>query len=165
MILLTTFCWTATYAQTMTPSVLNASGGSKTLNGNTYEYSIGEMTIVHTASQPNLVVTQGILQPADNKETGIAETSILAEELNVFPNPFQDLVYLRPHWETGGILNVIVSDISGREILRQSWTLQAGNEQQSIRLSQVAAGTYMLSVEFIQKAKSQSGVFKIQKLK
>lgn len=164
LLLITPFSGAVTSAQSITPSTLNSSGGSKTINGNTYEYSIGEMMLIHTSTSPNLVVTQGILQPMKVEGVGIADAAILNEELNVFPNPFQDVIYIRPNWKTGGQLDVSIRDVSGREILHQSWTLQQGNEQKSIQLNQLAAGTYLLYAQYIQNSMKQSRAYKIQKL-
>ncbi|HTO14955.1 MAG TPA: hypothetical protein VLZ83_04255 [Edaphocola sp.] len=51
-----TFCQTNSYA-------INATGGSYTLNANTYEWSVGEMTLVSTVITPSLVITQALFQP------------------------------------------------------------------------------------------------------
>lgn len=150
-------------AQSIGPSTLNASGASKTINGNTYEYSIGEMVLVHTSIHPNLVVTQGVLQPT-KASTGIGDVSILTEDLNVFPNPFYDVIHLRPNWKLGGRLSISLLDITGRELLHWYWDLQKGNEQQSIQLGNLAAGAYMLQVQYKQVTKNHIGTFKIQKI-
>ena len=53
-------------SQSVTPFILNAGGGSTTASGYIFEYNIGEMVAIATVSTPNLIVTQGLLQPVDN---------------------------------------------------------------------------------------------------
>ena len=50
-------------AQSITPSVINASGYSGTISGQVFDWSIGEMTLVSTYTGSTLIVTQGLLQP------------------------------------------------------------------------------------------------------
>lgn len=50
-------------AQTHSPVVVNATGGSATLVSTTYEWSIGEMTLVESMIKTDLSLTNGFLQP------------------------------------------------------------------------------------------------------
>ena len=151
-------------AQTMTPATINASGGSKELAGNTYGYSIGEMTLVHTVATPNLVVTQGILQPQD-KALDISELALPSDALTVYPNPSDDIVYIQPKMEGSGALILTLMDITGRKLQEQKAVLTTGMEKQSMSLSSLAAGTYLLQAAFSRNNKSFVRNFKIQKLK
>ncbi len=151
--------------QTISPAAINASGGSKDIGGNTYEYSIGEMTLVHTASTANIVVTQGLLQPAETASTDVADLTLPADMLTVYPNPFEDMIYIQPNAQGGAVLTLTLMDITGRRIHQQDATLESGNEKQSIRLSAIAAGTYMLQAVVTHSNQNRVGNFKIQKLK
>lgn len=51
-------------AQSIAPSILNSGGGSAPVGGYIIEYNAGEMMAVSTAITSDLVVTQGLLQPA-----------------------------------------------------------------------------------------------------
>ncbi len=150
-------------AQAQGMSTLNASGGSKEIAGSVYEYSIGEMTLVHTASSPNLMVTQGLLQPMD-APVGIAERILPDNALTVYPNPSQDLLYIQPNLSGTGTLTLTLSDIAGRQISQQSVVLQTGKEKQSLSLHAVVSGSYLLKVLFDQNDQKYIQSFKVQKV-
>lgn len=44
-------------------STLNVAGNSAKINGMTFDYSIGEMTLVSTERNANIIVTQGYCNP------------------------------------------------------------------------------------------------------
>ena len=50
-------------AQTVSPGVTNASGGSATLLTTTFEWSIGEMALVESMIKAEMSLTNGLLQP------------------------------------------------------------------------------------------------------
>ncbi len=150
-------------AQAISPSTLNASGGSKEIAGSVYEYSIGEMVLVHTASSTNLIVTQGLLQPME-ESVGIAEMILPDNALTVYPNPSQDILYIQPNLSGSGTLTLILSDITGREMKQQSVAIQTGNEKQSLNLQAFASGSYLLNVIFDQNDQKFIKSFKVQKV-
>jgi hypothetical protein len=47
---------------------LNVSSHSAAIKGLTFDYSIGEMTLVSTERNANLIVTQGLLQPSGSRK-------------------------------------------------------------------------------------------------
>jgi hypothetical protein len=74
-------------AQTISPSTINAAGGSAVIGGNTHEFSIGEMTMVSTNTFANGSVTHGVLQPAKVIIESIEDELSLNEQFSVYPNP------------------------------------------------------------------------------
>lgn len=150
-------------AQEMSPNTLNATGGSAEIAGNLYEYSIGEMVLVHTVSTPNLVVTQGLLQPSE-ETVGIGELTLSDKELSVYPNPSSDVVYIQPDLMKSGKLVITLMDMTGRQLSERTAELSLGNEKQSISLNSYAAGTYMLRVVFKQGQNNYVRNFKVQKI-
>lgn len=50
-------------AQSVSPGVTNLSGGSVTIGANIYEWSIGEMALVESLINSQLIATNGLLQP------------------------------------------------------------------------------------------------------
>lgn len=150
-------------AQSTSPSTFNATGGGKEVAGNFYDYSIGEMVLVNTASSPNLTVTQGLLQPLGSP-VGIAKLRLPEGALHVYPNPSEDIVYVQPKLNGSGVLELTLFDISGRHLKQNSVGLQNGNEKQSINLSSLASGTYLLKVAFTQDGQTMFHDFKIQKI-
>jgi len=154
----------AASAQSIGPSTLNSAGGSAVIGGNTYEWSLGEMTVVSTYSDANLVVTQGLLQPF-NLSNGIHEHQLSAGALQVFPNPAEDVLFLQPAFKQGDKLSFALLDMTGKTILREEKTLITGKELQTIRLTALAAGNYMLQVAVITNGENYNTGYKIQKLR
>ncbi len=136
---------------------LSVSGGSVTHQGNTYDYAIGEMTLVHTAHHPSLIITQGYLQPHDGEMTspsaqpGSSLTS-LSDQIRVYPNPTSSIVYLELQESQIGNYQLDVYDAAGRILQSSNGPLEIGSNKLSINLETYASGNYYL---FLHKADSQ----------
>jgi hypothetical protein len=65
MILLLTGSVGQGFSQSIAPSVINTGGGSAPAGNYIIEFNLGELVAIGTAVTANLVVTQGVLQPAD----------------------------------------------------------------------------------------------------
>ena len=150
-------------AQVTHSTTINAAGGSAQLSGNTYEWSIGEMTLVNTAATANLVVTQGLLQPVLNT-TNIRQPELTVDQLKVYPNPTKDIVFIKPNLKPNPSLTILVYDISGRAFLRSELVLKEGTEVQTIDLGTYAAGNYLLDIVTGAVGTQSRNAFKIQKL-
>jgi len=156
-------CVALANAQSVGPSIMNTAGGSKTIAGNTYEWSIGEM-ITSTHVGGSLVVTQGILQPL-NATTGVTTIPSKMANLKVYPNPVTNgWLYLQPNFETGGKVTCSITDATGRLVILQSEELQNGTELQSIPMNALAIGQYTLTVTWKDKQGEAISNFKIQKI-
>lgn len=128
---------------------LNVSGGSATLQGNTYEYAIGEMTLVHTAHHPSLIITQGFLQPHDGEVTSPSANpgstlSSLSDQIRVYPNPTTNIVYLELQESQAGNYQLDVYDAAGRILHSSEGALQVGSNKLSVNLETYASGNYYL---------------------
>jgi hypothetical protein len=155
----------SSYAQDLGPKTLNASGGSKTIGGNTYEYSIGEMTLVNTATASNIIVTQGVLQPMPAAViVGVQNPAFFADNFKIFPNPSNQIIFLQPAFSHGGKLSFHLYDALGRILKQGTFTLNTGTEKQSIDLSDLASSSYALDITFEQLGKIYNTSYKIQKI-
>ncbi len=150
-------------AQSVGPAILNSAGGAAVVAGNTYEFSVGEMVLVQTFSGPDIVVTQGVLQPSPGA-TGVMDIAFFEGRMSVYPNPAEDQVFLQPDMPSGGKLLCRLYDAAGKLVHNAAHDLARGNEKLSIPLTALAAGTYMLQVEFQQQKKSYHNAYQIQKL-
>ncbi|WP_276132445.1 T9SS type A sorting domain-containing protein [Polluticoccus soli] len=152
-------------SQTIGPSIINAAGDATIIGSDVHEWSVGEMTLVNSFVSSNLVVTQGVLQPAPFA-TGIDKVDASIQQLLVYPNPTHDVLTLEPQFQNGGQLQYTLADASGKSILRGTFTLKTGNEKQELDLHSLAAGHYVLSVSFQAPANSTDhrSSFKIEKL-
>lgn len=149
-------------AQSIGPSELNATGGSKVIAGNTYEYALGSLTS-NAYVAPGLIVTPGTLQPAKDNGTGTQEPGIAPGDLFVYPNPASDVLQLQPRFGKPGQLSYTLYDALGRQLLSREISLPAGNERQEISMIPYAQGQYHLYVRWKQPGRVQSSTFKIQK--
>lgn len=141
-------------------STLNSGGGQAEINNNTYEWSIGEMTAVHTSSATNIQVTQGLLQPTEGT------VGIKNEELNVevkaYPNPCVDILQVEIKDPALNNIRCQVYDAKGALILRKDF--ENNPSLLSLDLQFVTAGMYVLKVSAQKQNKPIEGEFKIQKL-
>lgn len=153
---------TCLQAQSVGPNAVNTSGGSAVIAGNTHEFAIGGL-LVNTYNSPGLVVTPYVLQPLP-PTIGIDDKDFFADHLDLFPNPAEDMVFLKPSFQYGGKLSCSLYDALGRVLAQTEWTLATGKEQQSIRLKGLAAGTYILHIGYSQKGKDHRASYKVQKL-
>lgn len=141
-------------------STLNATGGGGTIGANTYDYSVGEMSLVSTFSSATVIVTQGILQPQPISPTGIQSSAISKDQLQIYPNPGSTIVYIQTSFLTAGQITVALLDAIGRELKYYEWPLINGIEKHAIDMSHLAQGNYFLNVNF----NEQQNTYKIQKI-
>lgn len=134
------------YAQGNSSEALNAAGGYKVVGGNTYEWSVGEPSLVATYTTASLIVSQGVLQPAPFSSLDIKQQTPDAA-LRVFPNPTRDCLQLEGSIPPGCILQYDLCEISGRKIRNKS-TLVQDLLHESIDMSGFSVGTYFLKIRY-----------------
>ncbi len=134
-------------AQSISPSTLNAAGGSGKISTNTYEWSVGEMTLVHTVSASNIVVTQGILQPIPASNS-VKNATLLTNYIKVYPNPASETIYIDCSFPERGNLSYMLQDITGKIITSGDAHIEAGNRKIEINLFDIAVATYMLNISY-----------------
>jgi Secretion system C-terminal sorting domain len=147
-------------AQGVSPSTINSAGGGAPIGSYEFDWSVGEMTMVSTFSQPSVVVTQGLLQPYDGP-TKVVKTTIPATQLQVFPNPATSVVNVQYTAQDQGTLAYRLLDMNGKIIKTHVTDTRQGTTTEQINVSTLAAATYMLEVIVNGSATS---TFKIQKL-
>jgi hypothetical protein len=148
--------------QTQAQRTINAAGGTGTIGGNTFSYSVGEMVLVSTVKITDFYFTQGLLQN-DDVNLEIHDNQYLSEGLELYPNPAANVVYLQPAFEGGGELNLKLFDLRGRLINQKQAVLQTGKEKQSLDISMLQEGTYLLQVSLKQKEEVYKHSFKVLK--
>ena len=142
-------------------STLNATGGTGTIGGDTFSYSIGEMVLVNTFQNSNFAVTQGLLQGPIGG-LGVEEV-LLSEGLEIYPNPVENVIHLQPSFDGGGELSLRLYDLQGRLIVKDQSKLQSGTEKQSLDVSILQEGTYLLQATWEQDSRVYKHSFKLLK--
>lgn len=149
------------YAQAQT--TVNASGGSGTIAGNLYAYSIGEMVLVSTSSTAQITVTQGLLQSDGDINVGMQEDALSAGHMTLYPNPVNNILYIQPELDNGGELSMRLYDMDGRLIVDRDIRLSSGTERQEIDMASFSEGSYFLRTALRQGQQTTHKGFKIIK--
>lgn len=151
--------------QSITPFTINSAGGTANIGLNTYEWSVAEMTVVHTAASSNIIVTQGMLQPMPTGSTGIEKPLTLYQNLQVYPNPTSRIVYLQYNLSSNGIIMYNLQNVSGKLIQSKKVAVGEHSGKLQIDMDGIANATYMLSVYYQPiNGAAQTASYKINKI-
>ena len=163
--LLITFCTLNIYGQSITPNILNASGGTATIATNVYDWSIGEMTMVSTFSSSSIIVTQGVLQPDTLHPIKVNNLSN-SNHFNVFPNPSNEFITIESNLTSEGNLYISLVDMTGKVIFNIVEAVKQNIISKRINVSEMPNGSYILKVRIETNSQIiESTTFQIQKLK
>jgi hypothetical protein len=155
---------TGANAQSAAPATLNAAGGSVAIGGSTFDWSVGEMTMVSTFSTSSIIVTQGLLQPAPKNSDGVKQVSLL-QDLQVFPNPASSIVNIQFKSSLQGTLDYVLMDMIGKTIMNDAVDIKQGGAAAQVNIAALANASYMLKVTLSAGSKSKETTsYKIQKL-
>lgn len=126
------------FAQSITTSVINSTGGTATVGNLIVDWNVGESMI--TTQTNGIIVTNGQLQPVDE--------IISVEELNtswnifVYPNPTRDeFVITAPN---AGVFEASLFDLTGKFISKQ---ILMSTNRMDVR--SLANGSYYLQIRNI----------------
>ena len=124
----------AAQAQTIQPSVVNASGGMLQNTTVYVEWSLGEPAIT-TISNTEHIVTQGFLQPELNI-SGV-EGLLPGEEISLYPNPVSDHLFFKT--SSIRIASLAITDLLGRVVLEYPFV-------EDLDVELLPSGVYFLSL-------------------
>jgi hypothetical protein len=152
-------------SQTLSPTIINSTGGTATVNGISYDYSFGEMTLITTFSSSKLIVTQGLLQTrTDTAAVGVTTNELAVPTIIVYPNPAQQLINFESESDAAGKLHYELMDAEGRLIVSRQLPVTTGKNKETIDLSKLSAGMYLLKITVSQGTKTYFQNSKIQKI-
>jgi hypothetical protein len=125
------------YIATAQQAVACTSGGGN-VGGVAVDWTLGEMTLVNTATSSSLTVTQGFHQPTSN---GVPthETQLPEGWVRVFPNPTADFLHLQA--TPNAAVQSRLLDLKGSLVLESNAS--------TIDLTLLPAGTYVLHVSIM----------------
>lgn len=149
---------------------LNLCGNTAKIEGIEFNYSIGEMTLVQTARNSNMIVTQGFLQPyqilkmPSGSNLSENSNSLYNTTINVYPNPTSKILNLESDDQVAVHIHYQLINTAGSFVIGNSVHWNPGHNKLSIDVANLAAGCYVLTVQKADLA-GQSGhfVFKINK--
>ena len=141
-------------AQSIFTSTLNTTGSAKKLPANdarfpsySFEWNVGESTIVTTNSNGNLMVTHGLLQGFLLKEPVVpAARSWFPDEIVIFPNPAVDDFTVELLTGIQGDIVFTLYNNQGTPLHQRSVRYQGLGSTQHFMIRHLPAGTYFLRI-------------------
>ncbi len=130
----------------LSPQVFASAGQYATSPTLTLSYTIGE-PIVTTLTDIKLILTQGFQQPEDDFTISVPEFAGQYGVINVFPNPFTDMLNISVDTDKQHELYIYMYDMTGRQVQSQFLANHLpGQKQYSISTSGLAQGMYTLTL-------------------
>ncbi len=151
-------------AQSISPSTLNTCGGTKTVAGNIYEWSVGEMALVNTFNASGAIITQGVLQPTANYNVSIKQAQEQQTVIYAYPNPVHENMLIQAENPAIEKISWFVYDAMGRLVL-QSASAMPFSKNYTVNLSSLSEGNYSLQVKAFTAQDTFQKTFNIQKIK
>ena len=155
------------FSQSITPSVINASGGVSQQGYYQFEWSVGEMSLVNQMeSRPGMyVVTSGFLQPYIlHAGVDYSNNQFKADELKVFPSAASSFVEIDLFTKLRGQLKISFYNVIGQKVYSTELQYFGVDLIQRIPVNSLAQGTYLLHVELEADFVSKKGIYKIIKI-
>ncbi|HEX6334919.1 MAG TPA: T9SS type A sorting domain-containing protein [Flavisolibacter sp.] len=146
-------------------SVANATGGSFTNNLYSFDWSVGELALVSTATSADggMVLTNGFLQPGHRNTS--TDPGFTDDEVRITPNPTFNTIQVNLLTQQQGNVRIQVYDTHGRMLVSKSGVNNGLGNIHKIDLLPYAAGTYFLRITLDPYPGSvkKSGSYKIVK--
>lgn len=156
-------------SQDQSTAIVNAGGGTYTHDKMVIEWSVGELVRVDTRQSENkaLILTQGLLQPDLGRQLILASDPTFAPgEIKILPNPVRSLLQVQLSGRHAGYMRCILYDEKGVRLTQTGFQYYGYGYTQSINMTRLAAGNYVLYVELEPVTGSQvrKGSYKIVKI-
>lgn len=127
----------------------------------TESHNRGELSLMYTTKTSRLIVGQGNLQPTAQALNAVDVAC--KTEINVYPNPIWNILYIDAYVEGGILFNYHLYDVNGKHLLSSNKTMAQDKEQYLLDMEIYKAGTYILNTEVIRDEKKIQHQFKIIK--
>ncbi|MEO8085353.1 MAG: T9SS type A sorting domain-containing protein [Bacteroidota bacterium] len=149
-------------AQSLSPTVISSGGGFSANGSAMLSSTVGEMAMVETFNNTSVILTQGFQQPEDfNVSIKSVDHSVAG--ISVFPNPSSGLIKLVFETSEELDLSIVIYDLNGKIIYRNSARKATQNNFIALDLSAFAAGDYILECRNTDNTK-KAPVFISQKI-
>lgn len=131
----------------LTPQVFASSGGysTNTQADLALSFTIGE-PMVTTLTDIKLILTQGFQQPLEG-EVSVNEFAAQYGIINIYPNPFDNEIYVSVDTDKQYDLVVYATDMAGRLVAKSEMgTHYPGKKEYNLSTTSWAQGVYTLTV-------------------
>lgn len=157
----------AGYTQSITPAVMNATGGSYAGNGLQLTWSVGEMALVTTMDPPThrIVLTNGFLQ-SERVSKHQDMHFFGADEITLLPNPTYGKFAVRIETSQQGRVAIDVFDVNGKRIDTKRTANFVSPLVEKFDLTLHPSGTYLVQVTLtpLPGSSGKTGLFRIVKI-
>ena len=156
------------FSQSVTPAIINASGGTQFFTFYRFEWSFGEAMAIETMSSPNLIVTNGVLQPGTHNPATINNTGAWdAEEIKIFPNPTASTLEIDFFSKQKGKVIMTLIDAGGRIMGTKEFDYYGVGRIEKWNFDPYAQGAYLLNIQLKPTGNSvaKKGTYKVMKIK
>ena len=169
LLLVAVFLSLSTFSQSVTPATLNTTGGHYIFTNYIVEWSFGESMAIETMTTPNLVITNGVLQPGTNTPATINnQTPWDKDEIKITPNPTPDVLQIDFFSKQKGRVTLTLFDESGRVMGRREFLYHGIGRIERWSLGRFANGAYFLNIQLDPTGNSsvrKNGSYKVMKLR
>ncbi len=155
------------YAQSVSPATLNATGGTYFFTYYRVEWSFGESMAINTMTDPNVTVTNGILQPGTHNPATINNTGTWdRDEIRILPNPTQNVIEIDFFSKQKGKIIMNLYDESGRFMGTKQFDYFGNGHIEKWDLSRFGSGAFMLNIQLQPTGTSvaKKGTYKVIKI-
>jgi hypothetical protein len=134
-------------AQTISTYAVNSAGNLISSGKYTYEWSVGESTVISTMSNSNLMFTNGFLQyNVQNQPASNLVPTFLPDEIKVGPNPTTNIVEINILHATKGKIQIELLDNWGNKIKAMQLDYVGLGVYEKWNVSGLPAGQYLINV-------------------
>lgn len=135
------------YSQSVTPAILNASGGTQFFTFYRFEWSFGEMLAIETMPATNITVTNGVLQPGTNNPATVNNNTAWGkDEIKILPNPAQNWIEVDFLSKQQGNVTMTLLDESGKQITRKQFMYYGTGRIEKWNVASYPGGAYFLDI-------------------
>jgi hypothetical protein len=155
-------------SQSITPFVLNASGGTydNPASYTRFEWNFGELllTDTYTSAAGNLILTQGLLQPCTDQVNGEPEILLFGvSEYKIFPNvttgPFElDFFLTLP-----GHMELQLTDAMGKILNTRSYEYHCCDRIERYDISYLPNGVYFINARYTPEHGNIDEAFRVRR--
>lgn len=147
LILLILLCPYFSTAQDATPNIVNVTGGSAISGYYRFDWSVGEMCIIDTYTQPGLILENGVLHAGTERPNHHKGIDFFATgDIMIFPNPVYTITEVNLNLPQPGKVNIRIMDIMGKLVEIRQFDYNGTGRIEKIDLQRYPAGSYMLHV-------------------
>jgi len=146
------------FSQQLSPFVISSSGGFYTGDAAMLSFTTGELAAVETYSNNTSILTQGFQQSWDFG-TYITEHPKTDFSFGIYPNPSDGQFYLVTDSNLDIQMTATISNLLGEKIEHLKIARQSKISVEWIDISQVPAGTYILSLQVKEMNTSYEYIF------